>query len=225
MIIHDVVQRSPEWFNLRVGVATASAFDRIVTPAKGELSKSADQYCNELLSGYFLGEDVNRIEVKTYWMERGALLEVEARQLYEFKYDVITTSVGFIMSDDGLFGASPDWLVGEDGMAECKCPAPHTHIENLISKDVDRSYWPQVQGQLLIAERQWSDWMSYHPEMPESIIRTQRDEPYLTKMQSALDQFKSLFNERKEALESIGMKRKQIVSQPKPDLTNILMAG
>jgi len=119
--------------------------------------------------------------------------------------NVDVTKVGFGLSDCGYYGASPDGLVGEDGMAEFKCPAPHTHIEYLLSGKMDMDYYPQVQGQLLVFNRKWSDWNSYNPGLPFVTIRVERDNAYIAKMAIALDKFKKMFDDKLQILRERGL--------------------
>lgn len=116
------------------------------------------------------------------------MLEASAVEAYEFEADLITSPIGFITTDDGRYGCSPDRLVGEDGLVEIKCPAPQTHLGHLVD-GFSGNYRPQVQGQLLVSERQWADWVSYSPEMPMVRIRAQRDEDYIRGLRAALDEF------------------------------------
>lgn len=96
---------------------------------------------------------------------------------------------GFFTTDDGLTGASPDFIVGTDGDLELKCPAPQTHVGYMVRRAIDEKYKPQVQGQLYVTEREWADLQSYHPQFPTVIIRIARDEEYIAEMASALREF------------------------------------
>ena len=81
MIYHEVTQQSPEWFRMRLGLATASCFDRIITPKTAEPSKSMDDYANSLIGELITGENSEKFQ--SYWMERGAQMEAEASAAYE----------------------------------------------------------------------------------------------------------------------------------------------
>ena len=129
MQVHNVEQGTEEWHNLRLGVPTASRFSDIITPSKGDLSKSADKYMNELIAEKIT---LQREQFKmTDWMERGNELEAEARDVYSFLSDNEVTEVGFITNDDGTIGASPDGLIGKDGGLEIKCPKASTMVKYL----------------------------------------------------------------------------------------------
>ena len=103
MKIHHVTQGSPEWTALRIGIPTASAFDKIITPAKGQLSKSSRPYAFLLVAEQLLGRTLDSLE-GLEWIERGKELEPQAVRMYEFAEDCETAPVGFITSDDGRMG-------------------------------------------------------------------------------------------------------------------------
>lgn len=185
MIVHRVAQNTPEWLELRRGIPTASEFKRIITPL-GKFSQSSTMrnYAIKLATELLLNRSLDSIE-SLEWVAHGKDHEADAAKFYDFAYDVVSEPVGFITTDDGRFGASPDRLVGEDGLLEIKCPAPATHVGYLVN-GFDLDYKPQVQGQLLVSGRAWCDWMSYSYEMPQVVIRVERDEDYIAKLQEAL---------------------------------------
>lgn len=204
MIVHDVIQGSEEWRRLRMGVPTASEFHRILTPT-GKPSKSAEPYMLQLLGELLMGRPMDAPSFP--WMQRGTELESDAANWYELQCDVATRVVGFCTTDDGLIGASPDRLVGEDGLLEIKCPAPETHVRYLLFPDrgVDDAYHVQVQGQLYVTERAWCDVVSYHPELPSVIVRVTRDEEYIAKLDAALRAFCEQFALAKAELQRRGL--------------------
>lgn len=188
MIIHDVEQGTPAWLKLRLGIPTASEFHRIVTPAKGELSKGAAKYRDWLIAERLMGEPLDSLD-HLQWIERGKLLEPQAVAQYEFTEGVETRAVGFVTTDDGRIGASPDRLViGRAGGVEIKCPAPQTHVGYWLD-GVGADYRPQVQGQLWVAELEFVDLYVFHPSMPPVLIRTERDETYIAKLSDAVLRF------------------------------------
>lgn len=186
MIIHNVIQGSTEWLAARAGIPTASCFDKIVTP-KGAPSKQAEKYMHRLIAERLMQHPV--IEFTGPWLERGNELEADAAAYYESMRDVTCERVGFCTNDAGTIGASPDRLVGEDGLLELKVPAEHTHVAYLLTRAVDAEYYPQVQGQLWVTGRRWLDIMSYHPEMQPAIIRVERDEKYIAILSVAVEAF------------------------------------
>jgi len=187
MKIYDVEQNSDEWYALRCGVLTSSSFDKILTPG-GKLSTQAGMIENRIVAERLTGDPI--IDFKgTQWTERGHELEPDAVSFYEFKTGSETHKVGFVLSDDGTIGCSPDRFVGEDGILEIKCPAPHTHVEMVLTGKIGEEYKPQIQGQLLITGRSWVDIVSYHPKIKPSIIRVERDAEYIDKLANAIEGF------------------------------------
>ncbi len=186
----DVEQGSAAWLRLRLGVPTASEFHRIVTPAKGELSKQARGYAYQLVAETLLGAPLESAVDTIAWVARGKLLEAEAVTHYEITQDAETMPIGFITTDDGRVGCSPDRLILR-GCLEVKCPLPATHIGYLIDGPGD-AYRCQVQGQLAVAELDHADFLSYHPGLPPVLIRTGRDEPFIARLRSALAEFLDL---------------------------------
>ena len=188
MIVHVVEQGSEAWLALRIGIPTASEFDRIITPKTGKLSAQARPYAIKLVAEAILGESLSEIgDLK--WVQRGKELEPEASQLYEFELGVTTSPVGFITSDDGRIGASPDRLVdGIPAAVELKCPAPHTQLAYVLD-GFGTDYKTQVQGQMLVGDFEWVDRYAYHPALPPMRVRTYRDEAYIKLLRDALDGF------------------------------------
>ena len=184
MEISNCIQGSDEWFKIRCGVPSSSNFDKIVT-TKGEPSKQAEKY------GYKLaGEAIAGKAEETYKnsaMERGTILEDEARQLYQIVNDVEVEQVGFCKLEG--FGCSPDGLVGDKGMLEIKCPMMATHVEYLLKGKMPTTYFQQVQGQLLVMGREWCDFMSYYPGIKPFAIRVERDEKFLALLKLELKLF------------------------------------
>lgn len=205
---YAVAQNSDDWFKIRQGLPTASCFNKIVTP-KGKLSAQSDDYCNLLIAELMLGESLQKFP-PSYWMERGSLLEEDAARLYEYETDEKIAHGGFFVNDAHTYGASPDRIIlnadgSIKGLLEIKCPAPWTHIANLLSEKIDDDYLPQVQGQLLVTGAQWVDLFSYNEKMPSSRIRTHRDEDYIAKLYEALDQFTAAYNAKLDRLIGFGM--------------------
>ncbi len=161
-------QGSTEWHRARLGIPTASCFDRIITPKKLEPASGAEGYMHELLAEWLLNEPLSLHEDGGGFLGRGRDLEVWAVAHYELHYEK-TEEVGFCLADDGRAGCSPDRLVGADGGLEIKCPGAKEHVANLLRMTSD--YRLQVQGCLWITGRKWWDLMSYNPNMPPAIVR------------------------------------------------------
>jgi YqaJ-like viral recombinase domain len=128
-------QGGTEWFEVRRGIPTASQFSRIITPKTRKLSAQVTGYMAELI-----GDIVNlgppylteQGRPPNAAMQYGAATEPEARRFFELERGVQVKQVGFITTEDGKYGFSPDFLIGEDGYGELKCPLPKTHAEYLL---------------------------------------------------------------------------------------------
>ena len=200
MRILDVQQGSPEWVAARLGLPTASCFDRILTPTTLKLAAGRRGYMHELLAEWMLGAQLDAAE--TEWMSRGRDMEPDAVAWYEFHRGIDTTQVGFVLRDDGLVGASPDRLVGTDGGLEVKCRGPKAHIACLLGDDP--ALTTQVQGNLWITERDWWDVLGFHDRLPPVLTRVGRDEKVIAALASAVDQFTDELAEAKRKITALG---------------------
>ena len=171
MIRHDVVQGSAEWHDLRLGIPTASAFHRILTPKGLKPSGQRHQYLAELIVERTTGRPYDSFS--TTWSGRGNDLEAEARHWYEFDQDRTVEAVGFITNDTRTVGGSPDGLVDLDGLVEIKCRSRRRHIEVLLGHAEPASP-AQVQGLLWLTERDWCDVVSYCPGIRSNVVRWHR---------------------------------------------------
>ncbi len=194
MIYHDVIQGEESWFELRKGVPTASAFDRIITPVAGKLSKSADKYIHELIGETMSLIPEEGIENATNRAMRwGQYCEAEARKFYEMERRIEVSNGGFCKTDDGRFGASPDGLIGLNGSKaagalELKAPQPGTQVEYVLAGTLPDAYKCQVHGHLVVTGAEWVDFLSYSPGLPALLIRVQPDH-FTQLLREALDQF------------------------------------
>ncbi|MBX8800456.1 YqaJ viral recombinase family protein [Ochrobactrum sp. MR28] len=188
-VFNDIEQGSPEWFAARAGIPTASRFATVM--AKGE-GKTRAEYMRKLAGEIITGELAEGFT--TPHMERGKLMEDEARETYAFINSVEPYQVGFIRSGDK--GASPDSLIGSDGGLEIKTALPHIQIDRLERDRLPPEHKAQVQGNLWISEREWWDFVSYWPRLPMLVTRVYRDEPYIKAMSDEIDRF----NDEKAAL-------------------------
>lgn len=188
-VFNDIEQGTAEWFDARAGIPTASRFSTVM--AKGE-GKTRAEYMRKLAGEIITGELAEGFT--TPHMERGKLMEDEARETYAFINSVEPYQVGFIRSGDK--GASPDSLIGTDGGLEIKTALPHIQIDRLERNRLPPEHKAQVQGNLWISEREWWDFVSYWPRLPMLITRVYRDEPYIKTMSDEIDRF----NEEKAVL-------------------------
>lgn len=208
MKIYDCKQGSTAWLNLRSGIPTASGFSEILTPS-GKPSKSAERYMLTLLAERMMGHPV--VEHVSMWMNRGSQLEADAVAFYELQRDVETIPIGFVSNDAGTIGASPDRLISDDGLLEIKSPSEHVHMGYLLRTGSSyEAYRVQVQGQMWIAEREWNDVLSFHPELPPALIRIGRDDRFIAVLASAVEAF-SLELERLAATLEIPQPTKEVI--------------
>src|SRR6185503_11110416 len=151
----------------------------------GGESKTRWTYLMKLLGERLTGEPMWTFQNEH--MERGKIMEGEARDWYVFQTDSEPRQVGFIRN--GNAGCSPDSLIGSDGMLEIKTKLAHLQCEVLLDEVLPPEHKAQTQGQLWVAEREWIDFVSYWPKLKPFKIRAYRDEPYIKTLAAAIDQF------------------------------------
>ena len=187
MIVHPAEQQTEEWLQARIGVVTASQFHRVMTPKTRKPSTAASGYLHELVAEQLIGEPL--VGFSSDMMERGRVMETEAVAWYAFVRDVVPERVGLCLGDSGLVGASPDALIGDDGMLEIKCPGPKQHVAYLLGADPQDDHRCQVQGGLWVTGRRWMDIVSYHPTMRPVITRCERDEAFIDSLAEMVFRF------------------------------------
>jgi hypothetical protein len=200
MKIIDCAQYSEEWYQARLGIPTASRFDSIVTPVKWEASESQDGYIADLLAEWWCGHSFDT--VSTAPMQRGSDMEYEAVQAFEFLTGLKTDKVGFMMNDEGTFGASPDRICEDGSLLEIKCLLPGNHMKMLLDKQPERKRFPQIFGQLLVSGAKLNRLFFYHPEIPYLQIEIARDEEKISKLEIELNSFCKRLSEAKEKFKS-----------------------
>lgn len=202
MIVIECEQGSEEWHKARAGVITASNFEECRKrmksgPNKGDFSGKAKEYAFKLaierLSGELLSED----KFDTFEMKRGRELEPEARLKHEQAKGILVDQTGIALTDDRKFGASVDGLIDDDGSCEYKCfIGPSSLMPIILHNDISKTI-DQVQGQLWITGREWSDFVLYCPALKcvdrdLTIIRVQRDDDYIESLEEDLIKFDKL---------------------------------
>jgi putative phage-type endonuclease len=190
MILHkDLEQGSPEWLEVRLGRLTASNAQAIATNGKG-LETLCFNAVAEILTGKPISDYTNP------HMENGNEQEANARQVYELSTGFTTEQVGFASIGEHV-GASPDGLVGDDGLVEIKCPTARVFTEYLYTKKVDPKYYAQMQMQMYVLERQWCDYVVYNQNFTPAYIvqRVERDEKVIDKIVVGLNTGEDKINE------------------------------
>jgi hypothetical protein len=153
----------------------------------GKGTKTRQDYLCRLVMERILGRPLEE-NVKTKWMEHGCKYESEAVAEFHLM-KVPTVPWGFVTSDDGRYGCSPDrGVVGSRELVEIKCPAPWTHCRYHVYGPGD-DYTAQVQGQMMITGCNMVYFFSYFPGLPSFILETKRDEKYITKLKIELENF------------------------------------
>lgn len=163
MKIHNVEQKSPEWFAVRSGKMTASHATAI-----GNCGKGLETYITTMMSEHYSTGEKEQFTSKD--TERGNELEPIARAIYEFENDVTVDEVGFIEHNE-FVGASPDGLVAQDGGTEIKCVNDLNYFKYLLNgeNEIDSGYIWQIQMNLLITGRKWWDLIIYNPNFKKSM--------------------------------------------------------
>jgi len=192
----ELIQGSEEWHAARCGLLTASEMHLIVTPTLKPASNDKERaHLYELLAQRITGY-VEPSYISDS-MLRGHQDELDAITLYQLNY-AVTQSVGFITYEKWGFtiGYSPDSLVGDDGLVECKSRAQKHQLRTLIdyvpANQIDPDYMIQVQTGLLVSEREWCDLISYCGGLYMATVRVFPD----PKIQDAIVTAASAFEAR-----------------------------
>ena len=191
-MIEMIEQRSDQWFAARIGKVTASRVADVLAKTKSGYSASRDNYMAQLVCERLTGQ---REEFFTSAaMQHGTNTEPLAKAAYESLKDVLVDEVGFVPHPSIIMaGASPDGLVGDDGLLEIKCPNTATHIETLLSQTVPSKYNTQMQFQLACTGRSWCDFVSFDNRLPQElqlfVKRVPRDNMYIRLMEEEIVKF------------------------------------
>lgn len=186
--LDGIEQGTPEWFQARIGIPTASRFDEIIT-SKGDLSKQRQKYLYELA-----GESITKTSEASYYgkyMQQGNEREPEARDYLIAFHDLDIEETGLCYYDERKDrGCSPDGLIVDksEGL-EIKCPKLSTHVEYLLEGKLPTKYFVQVQGSLYITGFDRWHFVSYYPDMDPLHIVVERDEIWIAKLDKALNDF------------------------------------
>lgn len=190
----DCIQGSAEWFEARVGRVTASRVRDALTMLKRDGSSSAarEKYKIDLLTEILTGKPVEHYVSPA--MDFGTEYEPIARGAYEMKMGVEVEQIGFVVHPTiSRAGASPDGLVGDDGLVELKVPNGTTHLQYLIDDVVPEEYAMQMFWQMACTGRKWCDFVSYDPRIPEDfslfVKRLNRDDEFIEHMEAGVRQF------------------------------------
>jgi len=188
----EITQGSDAWFAQRLGKVTASRVADVIAKTKTGYSTSRDNYMAQLVC-----ERMTNTVAESFTnaaMQWGTETEPLARAAYEAHADVLVDEVAMITHPEiEQAGASPDGLVGEDGMLEIKCPNTATHIDTLLSQTVPGKYMTQMAWQMACTGRQWCDFVSFDPRLPTElqlfVKRVPRDAAYIAMLEEEVKKF------------------------------------
>lgn len=186
-------QGTVEWLSARRGRITASRMSAILAKGRNGAPSATRAACmGELIAEYLTG---NSGEAYTNAdMQRGTELEPAARAAYEVSRGVMVSEVGLVLHPKNeRFGASPDGVVGDDGLLEIKCPRTHVHIAYTLAGKPPAEYLPQMAWQAVCCGRKWVDFASYDPNMPERlqlfVVRYTPEDSYLAELEAEAEAF------------------------------------
>lgn len=188
-------QRTDEWYNSRVGKITASRIkDLSAKPQKG---KALNPLLTQLLVERLTSEATETFTSKE--MQWGIDNEPLARQTYEFTCFATVIETGLIDHPTiPMSGASPDGLVGDDGLIEIKCPNTTTHLNTILTGVAPAEYVPQMQWQMACTGRKWCDFVSFDPRLEPNlqikIIRVMRDDEMIAELEKQVIQANEILN-------------------------------
>ncbi len=203
MIIHNIEQGHIDWFKLRMGIPTASELGNLLTPEfelrKGEMLKSF--VYSKVAEAW---SDRPLISTGNWNTEQGQLLEDEAIPWYALEYDKKIKQVGFITTDDGRFGCSPDGLILNDECGlEIKSPAAHTHVKYLVNGVLPKEYVAQVYGSMFATGFKKWIFVSYRRGFPALVLEIYRDEKAMAAIERAVTVFHHDFKEAIQRISNI----------------------
>jgi len=179
-VFNDVLQNTDEWLELRQGRFTSSSFkDLFMGKATAGYQKAIYRPVYERLTGE------SPESFSSDYMARGHEMEPYAVEQYEMETFNDTSNGGFWTMGEWI-GASPDSMIGENGLLEIKSPAFNTMINYLLKGELPKIYHWQVYGQMYVTGREYCDFMSFHPKLDPLIIRVNRDDAIIKELVSTL---------------------------------------
>jgi len=199
----EIIQGSAEWFAARLGRVTASRVADVIAKTKTGYGASRKNYHAELVLERLTGTATEGFTSPA--MQWGTDNEPDARSAYQFEKNIRVVQVGFVAHPSiAMTGASPDGLVGDDGLLEIKCPNSATHLETLMSEAIPAKYVTQMMWQMACTKRAWCDFCSFDPRMPENmrlfIKRLDRDDQVIADLEAEVVKFLHEVSETVETL-------------------------
>lgn len=190
----NVKQGSEEWLHARAGIPTASELDSLISPTgKIRTGQTPHTYLCRKLAEAWNGGPLQSFSGGV--MEQGAILESEAVPWFELRTGLDVERVGFLLTDDGFFGASPDGMLPDGTGLEIKCPQPTNHIAWLLAGDVPDEHRLQCHGGMYVTGAERWTFVSYCRGFPALVCELRRDEVVIELIRDALDDFRVAFND------------------------------
>jgi putative phage-type endonuclease len=185
-------QRTPEWYEVRLGKVTASRVADVLAKTKTGVSASRENYLSDLVVERLTQQPTESFTSDA--MQWGIDTEPLARMAYEAHTGSFVDTVGFVDHPSiDFFGCSPDGLVGTDGLVEIKCPNSKAHIQTILSSKAPTKYIPQLMTQMAVTGRKWVDFVSFDPRLPEDlqlfVVRVNWDDEYIAKLEEEVSIF------------------------------------
>jgi putative phage-type endonuclease len=201
-----MMQGSAEWFAARCGKVTASKLADLTAKTKSGWSASRANYMAQLIAERLTGLPAESFSNAA--MQWGTATEPQARAAYSFLTDKEVAEVGFIEHPSiPMTGASPDGMIGDDGLVEIKCPNTSTHLDTLLGSDIDGKYTKQMHWQMACTGRKWCDFVSFDPRMPADlqikIHRVERDDGLIASLEADVKQFLVEVDEKMDELNKL----------------------
>lgn len=219
MKIHNaLIQGSPEWHAVRAGKITASELGRLVTPlGKVREGDGPKTYLMEKVAECWTGAPLPTVE---FWDgDQGQFLEEYARPAFTLETGLEVKTVGFIESEDGKMGCSPDGLIGDDCGLEIKCPHIQKHVRYLLDGKLPEDYVLQVQGSMYVTGFKIWKFFSFRRGLPPLILTVEPDAKIQQAIAEALKKFNAQLDEALEKLTALngGVRQERIVLTPDPE--------
>jgi len=199
MLVNQCTQGSDEWLSARLGLPTASCFDKIITASGGKSTQSS-AYMGKLLAEFITGEPEEYFSTPD--MERGTRLEPMARVFYSAITGNEVEQVGMVyLNKDKVIACSPDGLMKDRGL-EIKCPKLGNHIGYVLDGKLPPKYKSQVQGSIWVTGLDKWDFMSYHPDYEPLLITVERDDIFIEKMEKEILEFSEILESLKQKIDN-----------------------
>lgn len=187
----NLFQGTTEWHDLRRGILTASVIGQLITPAT---LKVADNPKSRAIVAELASERITGFTDEHYSsadMDRGHEVEPLAIAAYEKHTGNPVTTLGFMVNDDHGFkiGCSPDGLVDDDGMVECKSRRPKIHLQTILADNVPAANIAQCQAALFVSGREWLDYVSFSGGMRLFVKHVKPDPQWFDAILATATQF------------------------------------